>query len=184
MSTIIGIDNGSSGSLGIIRDGVAVHYGPIPTQPYLHYGKKGSVSQRLDRLSLGVLLRQHAPHTSVPAGEDPDTGKTLYVEAADFRNIRVFIERPFSGKFINAVVPAHRFFEATIIVLEDLGLGYEVIDSGVWQKPVLGNVKGSAELKLASKLRGIQIYPQFTAAITKQGDADGLLISHFFSRQP
>lgn len=160
--TIVGIDNGASGSIGIIRDGVAVHFGSVPTQDYLHYGKKGSISQRLDRKKLKDQLLWYAADSGFAA--------------------RVFIERPFSGKFINAVVPAHRFFEATIITLEDLGLGYEVIDSGVWQKPLLGGVTGSKELKVASKLRGQQIYPQWADAIKKQGDADGLLIAHNFAR--
>lgn len=181
--TIIGIDNGASGSVGIIRDGVAVHFGPVPTQDYLHYGKKGSIGQRLDRLSLGVLLRQHAPYTNVPVGEDED-GKEQYAEAPDFRTTRVYVERPFTAgpRMINAALSAARFFEATIITLEDLGLGYEVIDSGVWQKPLLGGVTGSADLKKASKLRGIQLYPHLTDAIKEQGDADGLLIAHHFAR--
>lgn len=168
MTTIIGIDNGASGSVGIIRDRVAIHFGPVPTQPYLHYGKKGSIGLRLDREALDLLVHAHNPG----------------LEWAEFAaNTRVYVERPFSGKFINAVVPAHRFFEATIIVLEDLGLGYEVVDSGTWQKPILGGVSGSAELKKASKLRGIQYYPQFTDAIKKQGDADGLLIAHHFANR-
>jgi hypothetical protein len=172
LSTIIGIDNGASGSIGIIRDGVAVHFGPVPTQPYLHYGKKGSIGERLNRAELASIIRI-AVH-----GFGLCTTESL----AEWGRTRVYVERPFSGKFINAVVPAHRFFEATIITLEDLGLGYEVVDSGVWQKPVLGAVSGSKELKLASRLRGIQLYPQFKDAITKQGDADGLLIAHHFSR--
>ncbi len=167
--TTIGIDNGQSGSIGVIR-GKGVAFDVIPTQPYLHYGKKGSIGQRLDRRQLNEMLE---------AVLDANTG-----EWPGHDNIRVYIERPFSGKFINAVVPAHRFFEATIIVMEDFnnkhGLGYEVVDSGKWQKGVLGNVTGSPELKLASKLRGIQLYPQHRAVIEKQGDADGLLIAHYY----
>ena len=168
--TIIGIDNGASGSVGVIHEGIAVHFGPVPTQPYLHYGKKGSIGQRLDRVALKGLLRDAPRPQDRPLVWEFDPSK-----------IRVYVERPFSGKFINAVVPAHRFFEATIITLEDMNLGYEVIDSGVWQKSLLGSVTGSADLKKASKLRGIQMYPGFKDAITKQGDADGLLIAHRFA---
>ena len=164
MRITIGIDNGSTGSIGIIGpDGVT--FEAIPTQDYLHYGKKGSISKRLDRCALTnlveVQLKEHSP-----------IGCQLVT--------RVYIERPFTGKFINAVIPAHRFFEATIIALEDLGLGYEVVDSREWQAAVLGNIKGSALLKKASKLRGIQLYPALSAAIISQGDADGLLIAHHF----
>ena len=162
----IGIDNGQSGSVGIIGpDGVA--YESIPTQDYLHYGKKGTISQRLDRAGLSNLL----PHFSAPG---PWVG---------YANIHIYIERPFSGKFINAVVPAHRFFEATIICLEDLQLGYTVVDSREWQAKMLGNVKGSANLKKASLLRGLQLYPQLAASIKSQGDADGLLIAHYFANR-
>jgi hypothetical protein len=158
---VIGIDNGSTGSIGILsKDGAT--FEAIPTQDYLHYGKKGSLGKRLHRMGLINLIQSRF-----------DLIRT---------KVRVYVERPFSGKFINAVVPAHRFFEATIITLEDLELGYEVVDSGVWQKPILGHVSGSANLKKASKLRGIQLYPSLAKAITEHGDADGLLIAHHFSR--
>jgi hypothetical protein len=176
MSVVIGIDNGPTGSIGIMRDGGAVHFGPIPTQPYLHYGKKGTISNRLDRAALKSLL------ANAPQSEFHGTGGSRTV---DLSKIHFYIERPFTGSsmMIKSMLSSARFFEATIITLEDLGIGYEVIDSGVWQKPVLGDVKGSKELKLASMLRGRQIYPQFSPIIGKQGDADGLLIAHHFSRQ-
>lgn len=165
----VGIDNGTSGSIGII--GIIgpgrCDFFKVPTQEYLHYGQRGTISLRLDRAALAVLL---AP--AVCPGLDGSW--------CGSNNVRVFIERPLSGKFINAVVPAHRTFEATIIVMEDLGLGYTVIDSREWQKPMLGAVSGSAELKKASKLRGIQLYPQHRDAITKHKDADGLLMAHHF----
>jgi hypothetical protein len=167
----IGIDNGQSGSIGVIAPG-RVSYLPVPTIPYLHYGKKGSIGKRLDRHRLRAILH-----------EVVDLNGSAWV---GFDNIRVFIERPFSGKFINAVVPAHRFFESTITVMEDFdlehkqSLGYEVVDSGAWQKSVLGNVSGSDALKLASKLRGVQLYPQLKDTIEAHGDADGLMIAHHY----
>lgn len=162
----VGIDNGQSGSIGIITP-TGTTFEPIPTQPYLHYGKAGSIGQRLHRLVLKAML---APCLCPGLGE-PWVG-------AD--NVRVYIERPFSGRFIKAVVPAHRFFESTVTVMEDLALGYEVVDSGPWQKGMLGKVKGSAALKLASKLRGEQMYPQFRDFIREHGDADGLLMARYY----
>lgn len=157
----VGIDNGSTGSVGIIGPNGAI-FEKVPTQPYLHYGKKGSIGQRLDRAALiNLILGQIDKPTEIA-------------------NVRAYIERPFSGRFINSVVPAHRFFEATIIVMEDLKIGYEVVDSREWQPPILGNVKTSAKLKLASELRGVQLYPQLRDAIKSHGEADGLLIAHFF----
>lgn len=157
--TYIGIDNGSTGTIGIIApDGVKFLETPVVES--LHYGKKGGLIKRLDRPAFKTLL----------AGLNP-------VDCI------VKIERPFTAgpMMINAMLHAHRFFESTICTLEDLGFGYEVIDSGTWQKAMLGEVKGSPELKKASKLRGIQLYPQFSDLIKKHGDADGILISHFIS---
>jgi hypothetical protein len=160
-----GFDNGQSASLGAI-DGAIAHFRPVPTKSHLHYGKRGSISQRLDRAELRAWI------LGVLAGRPTSAAQ-------------VFVERPFTGgpRMVNAALSAARFFEATIITLEDLDLGYEVVDSGTWQKPVLGDVRGSKDLKLASKLRGIQMYPQFKDAIAKHGDADGLLIARHFSRE-
>ena len=159
--TYIGIDNGSTGTIGIIAPG-GVQFLETPVVESLHYGKKGGLIKRLDRAAFKALF----------SGINP-------LEAV------VKIERPFTAgpMMINAMLHAHRFFEATICTLEDLGFGYEVIDSGTWQKAMLGEVKGSPELKKASKLRATQLYPQFTDAIKRHGDADGLLIAHFIANR-
>lgn len=163
--TIIGIDNGATGTIGIITPD-KTHFFETPTAPYLHYGKRGSVSNRIDRKELTRLIREA-------------------LDGIDYTSVRVMIERPFTAgpMMIKAMLGAHRCFEATICVLEDLGLGYEVIDSAEWQAPSLGEVKGSAELKKASMLRGLQMYPQFADLIKRHKDADGLLIAHHFAHR-
>ena len=165
MRTIIGIDNGSTGTIGIITPSGA-HFFETPTQEYLHYGKKGTVSNRLDRKATAEKINASLSASGVTVDQ-----------------VRVFIERPFTAgpMMIKSMLSAHRMFEATICLLEDLNLGYDVIDSGEWQKPVLGGIKGSPELKKASLLRGSQLYPQFAAEIKRHGDADGLLIAHHFA---
>ncbi|MHC4301653.1 MAG: RuvC family protein [Planctomycetota bacterium] len=158
MKTTIGIDNGPTGTIGIIGPDGSI-FEETPTQPCLHYGKKGTKTQRLDRGKLWNMLT-HLENST--------------------RQIIAYLERPFTGRFPAANISAARFFEATIITLEDFQIGYEVIDSKVWQLPLLGKVKGSAALKQASLLRGIQIYPHHEKAIRDHGDADGILIAHFF----
>ena len=160
----LGIDNGSTGTIGIIGPNAPV-FVLTPTIDSIHYGKSGSISKRLDRSEFKSIIENNI-------------GKN------NCQNTRVVIERPFTGSpmMIKSMLHAHRFFESTICCLEDLGFGYEVVDSGTWQKSMLGEVKGSAELKKASKLRGQQIYPQFTDLIKKHGDADGLLIAHHASK--
>jgi hypothetical protein len=160
MTTVIGIDNGSTGTIGILSDQHPPRFFPVPVKECAHYGRsKKGTTQRLDRGTLAFMLKQE--------GHDPAT-------------VRVFLERPFTGKFLNAVLPAHRFFEATLCVLEDLGLGRQTVDSRDWQKSFFPETQGSAELKRASMLRGIEMYPQFAVQIRKHGDADGLLIAHRF----
>ena len=158
--TTIGIDNGSTGSIAVLGPSGAL-FESVPTRDCLHYGKNGTISQRLDGGAFALLI---APFLH------------------DSLDVRVFIERPFTGSpmMIKTMLASHRFFEATIIALEDLKLGYQVVDSREWQAALLGNVKTSALLKKASKLRGLQLYPALTAAIESHGDADGLLIAHYY----
>lgn len=160
--TVIGIDNGASGSIGVLNTyGVTPYFGSVPTQDSVYYARsRASLPRRLDRKQLTSFLRGFR----------------------DFGEVRAFVERPFTGKFVHAMLLSHRFFEATICTLEDLGIGLEVVDSRDWQKPLFGGIKGSDELKRASKIRGIELYPKLKDAITKQGDADGLLIAHHFFR--
>jgi hypothetical protein len=95
---------------------------------------------------------------------------------------RAYVERPFTGSamMINTTVLSARAHEAVLIVLEQLGIGAQTIDSKEWQVPILGAVKGSAELKKASKLRGAQMYPALAATINDHGDADALLMAHHY----
>ena len=67
-----------------------------------------------------------------------------------------------------------------MITLENMGIGYRTIDSKEWQRSVLGEVKGSAALKIASRCRGIEMYPKHKTTIKKHKDADGLLIAHYY----
>lgn len=155
--TTIGIDNGSTGSIGIISEAGAL-FEDTPVMESLHYGKAGTITHRLDWQAFHRLLSGHRA-----------------------KDTRILIERPLTAgpMMIKAMLSAHRCFEATIVALEALSLGYEVIDSQKWQKPLLGDVKGSKELKRASLLRGQQLYPHLAASIKHHGDADGLLIAHW-----
>lgn len=163
----IGIDNGQSGSIGIIAPG-RVQFLKVPSVPYLHYGKKGTINRRLDRKAFDTILKEA-------------TG--AFTQDVNYDDLRVVIERPVSMQYLNSTLPAHRFFEATIICFEDFdhghGLGYEVVDSKLWQQAMLGDVTGKM-LKKASKLRALQLYPQLKDAIYAHEDADGLLIAHFY----
>ena len=156
MKTIIGIDNGCTGTIGIIHEEGSL-FEVMPTKQSL-MGRAGKKVTRVDLSALTELLK---PYTYT-------------------NNAYAYVERPFTGKFLNAVLPAQRTLEATLIGLELLGIGYTIVDSKEWQLEMLGKIKGSANLKEASMLRGMQMYPQFAAQIKKHGDADGLLMARYF----
>lgn len=163
MNVTIGIDNGQSGSVAILGPLPAV-FAPVPTFECLHHSRsKGGVTRRLHRAKLSQIIRDY--QKSVPCSDHAPA-------------VRVYLERPYTGKFLNATLPAHRFFESTLCLLDDMDLGYEVIDSRDWQSVELPAIRGTPELKKASRLRGCQLYPHLRDAVTKHGDADSLLIAH------
>lgn len=154
--TTIGIDNGTSGSIGIIGPDGAI-FESTPVRDHVHYTKKGEFIKRIDVLALEGLFN---------------------VDGL----VKAYMERPYTGTFVNTSVLAGRAYEATLITLEELRIGFETIDSKAWQKALLPGIKGSANLKKASRLRGIELYPALKDSITKHGDADGLLIAHHYHK--
>lgn len=156
----VAVDNGVTGSIGILCENTATYFS-TPTKEELHYSKTGKVNRRIDV-------------------------KELMLALAPFKqNSKAYVERPFTGSamMVNTALLSARAYEATVIALEQLGIGYETVDSRTWQATQLPGVKGSAELKKASRLRGIQLYPALAGYITAQGDADGLLIArHYHNR--
>ena len=154
----IGIDNGVTGSIGVIRPN-DVYFIPTPSKKEQSYTKKKQNISRVDVMA----LQEHF---------------LFFCEDVD---ARVVIERPLvnPGMF-KATLSAMRALEATLTVLERLEIGYEYIDSKEWQKALLPTgTKGSTELKKASMDIGKRLYPHLSDVIDKQKDADGLLIAHY-----
>ena len=170
MTVYVGIDNGCSGSIGIIGlDGGPLYLSP-PTKVEQNYTKKKDNVTRIDVPALEKLLFEtiHA-HVAIP----------------ERTNIKVFLERPFvnPGAF-KATGRALRSLEATLIVLESLGLSYQYCDSRGWQGKLLpSGLKGAKELKKASKDIGLRMFPMLEKEIKKQGDADGILIAEWARRE-
>jgi hypothetical protein len=160
---IVGIDNGATGSIAVITDRHNLTtFCPTACVLTMSPGKSGKKLSRLDRRWLRDLL------TPLTADQ-----------------VKVFIERPFTGQamMVMQTIAAARFFEATICTLEDLEIGYEVVDSRTWQKATFGSqVTGSANLKLASLQKASQLWPKYADLFAKQGDGDSALIAHHFSR--
>lgn len=167
----IGVDNGATGSVGVVG-GVdqAVTFLP-PTKNEQDYTKKAQNITRLDWEAYRVLLMERVVAPAM----------VRYGAAA---KIKAVIERPFvnPGAF-RTTVCAVRAFEATIIVMEHLGIPWIPIDSRAWQTKLLPEgLKGAPKLKKASLDIGVRTFPHLAAEIKKHKDADGLLIAEWARR--
>lgn len=160
--TYIGIDNGVTGSIGIL-DGDTSIFIETPVFKTLGYQKsKVRHINRIDVPALTKILSQYDPLTT-----------------------RVLIERPMINVTrFQASISAARSLEATLIVLESLCFGYEYVDSGHWQKVLLpAGVKGAQNLKKVSKDVGLRMFPMHLEMIKKHGDADAILIAEWARRR-
>jgi len=159
MKNWIGIDNGTSGTIGIINEKESV-FMPTPIKSEQSYTKK---KQNISRVRFQTLYNFLKPYSE---------------------DCHVMIERPMvnPGRWA-ATVSALRALEATVIVLEILRTPFEYLDSKAWQKELLPKgVKGAPELKKASMDIGKRLFPQFEDFIVKHGDADGILIAEYCKR--
>ena len=160
MDVSIGIDNGPTGSVGILtRDGRS-HYEPMPSFTMRDYTKKKQTIERIDRVKLRAILYQ-------------------YFKPKD--DVFCNIERPMiNPKMFRASIIAARAFESVLLTVEELGIKYDVIDSRIWQNKLLPKgTQGETALKQESFNLGLKLYPGLAEGIIKQNDADGLLIAHY-----
>lgn len=160
--TYIGIDNGTTGTIAVL-DGDASIFVETPVFETLSYQK--SKVRHIHRIDVAALRKLFGTY-------DP-------------MSTRVVIERPMINSMrFQASISAARALEATLIVLEELHLGYEYLDSGAWQKALLPEgIKGAPKLKKASKEIGLRMFPAHEATIRKHGDADALLIAEWARRR-
>jgi len=160
--TFIGIDNGATGTIGIIPSAgpqfASIH--KMPSMESLNYQKsKVTYVTRIDHYALRELL-QGLEHKS---------------------GLRAVVERPFTmASATKAVLNAQRALESVIINLELLDIGYEFIDSKLWQKAFLPPGLKGAALKQGSLDVGKRMFPHIEWDGFK--DADGLLIAEYARR--
>lgn len=157
----IGIDNGVSGTISIIKPEKSIFI-LTPVSKHLNFQKTKKTN--INRLDFMKVCKLFALHTS---------GKKCFV----------VIERPLvNSRMFSATMSAVRCLEATLIALETYSLPYEYIDSRAWQKELLPGTKGSANLKEASTEIGCRLFPEHEKLIRKHKDADGLLIAEYARR--
>lgn len=162
----VGIDNGTSGSIAWMGDGIETGFVETPKFEEQSYTKTVKNITRINRSALRELLLKIL-------------GDNKPFDAF------VMLERPrVNPKQFATTMSAMRALEATLCVIEDMGIPHAYCDSKQWQKKLLPQgIKGSVELKKASKDIGCRLYPQFADAIRKHKDADGLLIATWCSRE-
>lgn len=156
--TIVGIDNGVTGSIGVLYPDGTNAFLPTPVFKTRSYTKKDKYIHRIHWQE----LRDNLPKNSI-----------------------VYLERPMVNQHaFTATASALRALEATIIVLEMLQVLYFYIDSKEWQKEfIASSVLGHDKMKEASMLIGCTLFPNHASKIKKHGDADGLLIAEHCLRR-
>jgi hypothetical protein len=157
MKAYIGIDNGVTGSIGII-EGDKHAFIATPVIKCVSYTKD---IQHIQRINWRELL-ENMPKESI-----------------------ALIERPMvNPRAFKATQSALRSLEATIIVLEMLDIQYSYIDSKTWQREfIASSIIGHDDLKKASMQIGLKLFPSNGIFIKKHKDADGLLIAEYLRRQ-
>lgn len=157
----IGIDNGVSGTIGVV--GEKTIFTPMPVKSVLKYTKKKANVTRIEHNKLSSLL------SDICTGYETD-------------DIIIALERPMvNPKRFTATASALRAWEATLVVIEMLGLPYSYIDSKEWQKVMLPKgLKGAPELKKASRDVGDRLFPMFNEL--NHDDRDGILIAEYLRK--
>jgi hypothetical protein len=165
MNWFIGIDNGASGSIGIInKDRTIIHFSGVPVKETRDYTKEVKYINRVDVSRLSDLILS-------------------YIGDCKRSEILLISERPMINPTrFQASIHAARSFEAMMICLESMLLTPIIIDSRIWQHELLPGMKGEAALKQASFDEGIRLFPDQVASIIKHGDADALLIAEYAYR--
>lgn len=157
----IGIDNGVSGTLGVV--GEKNIFTKVPTKSVLKYTKKKANVTRIDHANFFDLLSDIISNYSS-------------------EEILIGLERPMvNPKRFKATSSALRAWESTLIIMERLSVPYIYIDSKEWQKELLPKgIKGAPELKKASRQVGERLFPHFKEV--KHEDMDGILIAEYLKR--
>ena len=161
----VAVDNGTTGSIGWVGENIRPGYVLTPIFKEQSYTKKKQIISRIDHIALRKLLMD-------VIGEIP----------AD--NVMVIMERPrYNPMQFKTSISAARSLEATLCVIEDLGLPRMYCDSKDWQSKMLPRgIKGSPELKKASMDIGCRLFPTQSELINKHKDADALLIAEWARR--
>jgi len=155
--TFIGIDNGVSGAVTILSESGFVHlHIKTPIKNCLNYTKKKAFINRVDFKELTDVLFDNIAN-DIPF---------------------CMIERPMVNPMRWAAsVSALRCLEATQIILEELQIPYQFIDSKEWQKVLLPSGLVKEQLKKAADEVAKRLFPKQVVV-----NSDSLLIAEYCRR--
>lgn len=154
-----GIDNGVSGTIGIVGEGIDPIFVKTPVKKEQDYTKTKKIITRLDYSKFMELF-----------------------SGLNKNDVCVVMERVMvNPQRFAATVSALRCHEAELIMIELLGCKHMFIDSKEWQKAMLPKGCSGEELKKASLDIGNRLFPQFEDV--KHPDRDGLLIAEYARRK-
>lgn len=162
----IGIDNGVTGTIAWMGEGVNTDMIETPVKSEQSYTKEKKNITRIDYPEVVKWLKAVINHLGSPS------------EAL------VVIERPMINPLrFQASVSAARSLEATLIAIESLGIPRMYVDSRQWQKALLPHGCKGPELKRASADIGCRLFPDRESIIGRHKDADALLIAEWARRE-
>lgn len=154
-----GIDNGISGTIGIVGEGIDPVFVKTPVKKEQDYTKAKKIITRLDYSRFMELF-----------------------SGLNKNDVCVVMERVMVNPTrFAATASALRCHEAELIMIELLGCKHMFIDSKEWQKAMLPKGCSGEELKKASLDIGNRLFPQFEEV--KHPDRDGLLIAEYARRK-
>lgn len=156
--TIIAFDNGVTGSCAVLYPDGRSSFVETPTINVRDYQKEVHHCQRIDWRKLIEKL----PLDSIAVIERPLVNPHAFV----------------------ATKSALRALEATLIVLETLGIPYTFIDSKEWSKEFLSSALiGKEQMKKGSMEVAIELFPNHRTKIEEHEDGDSLLIALYYQRK-
>ena len=155
-----GVDNGSSGSIGIVASAADPFWAATPIKKCRNYQKTEKHLNRVDAERLFDMLYDR-----------------VYVPMQEGARALVLLERPYCNPAgFNASMLAARALEATLVVVDLLNLPHRFVDSKEWQSVMLPKgIIGRDELKKASFATGKKVFP----ATKFKKDADSLLMAEW-----
>lgn len=155
----IGIDNGVTGTITIMKPMGTCYFYPVPTKVEQSYTQKKQNITRIDAQKLFELLKYHT----------------------EGHPTRVLLEIPMvNPQRLFATFSALRCLEALLIIIELLQLPYSYMSSRKWQKELLPLGLETDQLKKASLDIGNRLFPQFRDH--KHKDRDSLLMTEYARR--